>query len=95
MVLCETRSSRRCDIFSNSNVNSNPVTAYFVEVGIAICHSVCLTPLSRQQGVKNLTHEEGVKLAGIDPDYAKKDLYDSIEAGKFPSWTFYVQVSDK
>jgi len=44
------------------------------------------------QGIKNLTHEEGVKLAGIDPDYAKKDLYDRIEEGKFPSWTFYVQV---
>lgn len=47
------------------------------------------------QGIKNLTHEEGVKLAGIDPDYAKKDLYDRIEEGKFPSWTFYVQVSQE
>jgi catalase len=47
------------------------------------------------QGIKNLTHEEGVQLAGIDPDYAKKDLYDRIEEGKFPSWTFYVQVSQE
>ena len=31
-------------------------------------------------------------MAGTDPDYATRDLFDSIEKGNFPSWTAYVQV---
>ncbi len=45
------------------------------------------------QGIENLTHEEACKIAGENPDFAKKDLYEAIERGEFPSWTFYVQVS--
>ncbi|GIY52221.1 catalase [Caerostris darwini] len=44
------------------------------------------------QGIKNLTNEAARELAGTDPDYAIRDLYDAITNGNFPSWTFYIQV---
>lgn len=47
------------------------------------------------QGIKNLTHEQAVEIAGINPDYSTEDLFDNIENGNGPSWTFKVQVSIK
>lgn len=44
------------------------------------------------QGIKNLTNEEATRLAGEDPDYATRDLFESIDKGEFPSWTAYVQI---
>ncbi|GFG37055.1 hypothetical protein Cfor_00749, partial [Coptotermes formosanus] len=44
------------------------------------------------QGVKNLTSARATELAGTDPDYATRDLYNAIALGEFPSWTFYIQV---
>ncbi|HWM00328.1 MAG TPA: catalase [Nocardioidaceae bacterium] len=44
------------------------------------------------QGVENLSSDEGSELAGNDPDVHRRDLFRSIEAGEFPSWTLYVQV---
>ncbi|KAG0629652.1 hypothetical protein M758_1G119300 [Ceratodon purpureus] len=44
------------------------------------------------QGIKNLTHERAVELAGINPDYATEDLFQNIQNGNGPSWTFKVQV---
>jgi len=44
------------------------------------------------QGIKNLTAEEGDRLASADPDYSIRDLYNAISNGNFPSWTFYIQV---
>jgi catalase len=44
------------------------------------------------QGIKNLTVKEGAELAGQDPDYATRDLYNAIAEGDFPSWTAYIQV---
>lgn len=44
------------------------------------------------QGIKCLTHEKATEIAGVNPDYATKDLFEAIEKGDFPSWTFYVQV---
>ena len=35
---------------------------------------------------------EADHLAGADPDYAQRDLYNAIEQGNFPSWTMYIQV---
>ncbi len=43
-------------------------------------------------GFQTLTDAEATELAGTDPDRATKDLYDSIEAGEYPSWTVYVQI---
>ncbi|HHI69195.1 MAG TPA: catalase [Planctomycetes bacterium] len=44
------------------------------------------------QGIANLTREEAESLAGRDPDHATRDLYESIAAGRHPSWTAYFQV---
>jgi len=48
--------------------------------------------LQTNQGIKNLTSTNATQLAGTDPDYATRDLYNAIARGEFPSWTFYIQV---
>lgn len=45
-----------------------------------------------QQGIKNLTDAEAENLIGKDRESHQKDLYEAIEKGNFPKWTFYVQV---
>lgn len=44
------------------------------------------------QGIKNLPAEKAAELAGSDPDYSIRDLYNAIEKGNYPSWTWYLQV---
>eukprot|EP01033_Poteriospumella_lacustris_P005438 gene5438-3877_t len=44
------------------------------------------------QGVKNLPADVADRLAGTDPDYAIRDLYNAIANGESPSWTLYIQV---
>jgi catalase len=44
------------------------------------------------QGIKNLTAEQADELAGKDPDYATRDLFEAIERGDFPKWKVYVQI---
>ncbi|KAG7398038.1 hypothetical protein PHYBOEH_011769 [Phytophthora boehmeriae] len=44
------------------------------------------------QGIRNMPVDEAAFLAGADPDYANRDLYEAIEAGEFPSWTLYIQT---
>ncbi|WP_280153701.1 catalase [Piscinibacter sp. XHJ-5] len=48
--------------------------------------------LKTQQGIRNLSAADAVRLAGTDPDYAQRDLFNAIAAGKFPRWTVYIQV---
>lgn len=45
-----------------------------------------------QQGIRNLTPARAAELAGQDPDYAQRDLFEAIEKGNFPRWTASVQV---
>lgn len=44
------------------------------------------------QGIRNLMADEAVRLAGEDPDFATRDLYDAIGRGEHPSWTLYAQI---
>lgn len=44
------------------------------------------------QGIRNLTPAEAVCLAGSDPDYAQRDLFDAIGRGDHPKWRVCVQV---
>jgi catalase len=44
------------------------------------------------QGVECLTQEEADRLAGESPDYHRKDLFEAIRDGHFPSWTLHVQL---
>ena len=43
-------------------------------------------------GVHSLVWEEAQLLAGMDPDFHRRDLADAIEAGHFPQWELGVQV---
>ncbi|GAB6407463.1 catalase [Pseudomonas sp. MHK4] len=45
-----------------------------------------------QQGVQNLSDEQAQHLIGRDRESHHRDLFDSIEAGDFARWTFYIQV---
>lgn len=44
------------------------------------------------QGIKNLSPAEATRLAGTDPDYAQRDLFQAIERGEFPKWRVCMQV---
>ncbi|WP_181295928.1 catalase [Pseudomonas sp. Q2-TVG4-2] len=44
------------------------------------------------QGIKNLPPAEAARLAGTDPDYAQRDLFNAIDRGEFPKWRMCVQV---
>lgn len=44
------------------------------------------------QGIKCLTSEEAAKIAGEDPDYAGRDLFEAIERKEFPRWNLKIQV---
>lgn len=44
------------------------------------------------QGIKNLTSEKASALAGTDPDYAIRDLFEAIERKEFPKWRFCLQI---
>ena len=54
--------------------------------------SMCLGIFQTDQGIKNLAPTEAGRLEGADPDYAQRDLFNSIESGKFPSWSMFIQV---
>ncbi|KAI0067769.1 catalase [Artomyces pyxidatus] len=43
-------------------------------------------------GVHSLVWDEALKIAGQDPDFHRKDLYEAIDNGAPPKWKFCVQV---
>ncbi|MFL0180079.1 catalase [Mycobacterium sp. SMC-15] len=43
-------------------------------------------------GVHSLIWDECQKIAGKDPDFNRRDLWDAIEAGQFPEWELGVQL---
>ncbi|MDD0841232.1 catalase [Pseudomonas sp. Gutcm_11s] len=45
-----------------------------------------------QQGIRNLSDAEAGQVVAGDRESSQRDLYDNIEQGNFPRWTFYVQV---
>lgn len=44
------------------------------------------------QGIDFLTQEEADRMAGEDADYHRRDLFEAIKAGDYPSWTLKVQI---
>jgi len=52
----------------------------------------CKFHFKTDQGIRNLMDDESEALIGKDRESHQRDLYDSIERGEFPSWTFYIQV---
>ncbi len=43
-------------------------------------------------GTQSTCWDEAVKIAGADPDYHRRDLFEAIEKGDFPEWEFGVQL---
>ncbi|MET0506105.1 MAG: catalase, partial [Luteibacter sp.] len=43
-------------------------------------------------GLQSTLWDEAVKLAGADPDFHRRDLFESIQAGNFPEWELGVQL---
>ena len=45
-----------------------------------------------KHGQKQLTEEQATKISGMDPDYAKRDLWNAMEKGEEVEWTAAVQI---
>lgn len=46
-------------------------------------------------GTASVLWDEAVKINGADPDFHRRDLWDSIEKGDFPEWELGLQVFDE
>ncbi|MFT4267310.1 MAG: catalase [Xenophilus sp.] len=46
-------------------------------------------------GIESTTWDEAVKIAGADPDFHRRDLYEAIDKGDFPAWDLGIQVFDE
>ncbi len=46
-------------------------------------------------GLQSTCWDEAVKIAGADPDFLRRDLFEAIERGDFPAWDFGIQVFDE
>ncbi|MET0588727.1 MAG: catalase [Novosphingobium sp.] len=46
-------------------------------------------------GLQSTCWDEAVKIAGADPDFHRRDLFEAIAAGNFPQWDFGIQVFDE
>ncbi len=44
------------------------------------------------QGIKNFTREEAIDMAGKDPDFAQRDLFEAIRRGDYPKWRVCLQI---
>jgi len=43
-------------------------------------------------GLQSTCWDEAVKIAGADPDYHRRDLFEAIAGGSYPEWDFGVQL---
>jgi catalase len=46
-------------------------------------------------GMQSVVWNEAVKINGADPDFHRRDLWNSIQTGSFPEWELGVQVFDE
>jgi len=46
-------------------------------------------------GIESTCWDEAVKIAGADPDFHRRDLFEAIDAGDYPQWDLGVQVFDE
>ncbi|KAL4739055.1 catalase B [Aspergillus similis] len=47
------------------------------------------------QGLASMVWEEAQQVSGKNPDYLRQDLFESIEAGRYPEWELNVQIMDE
>jgi catalase len=43
-------------------------------------------------GLQSTVWDEAVKIAGADPDFHRRDMFDAVRAGAFPEWELAVQL---
>ena len=43
-------------------------------------------------GLQSTIWDETVKIAGADPDFHRRDMFEAVQAGNFPEWEFAVQL---
>jgi catalase len=43
-------------------------------------------------GLQSTIWDEAVKIAGADPDFHRRDMFEAVAAGNFPEWEFAVQL---
>lgn len=46
-------------------------------------------------GAASTLWDEAVKIAGADPDYQRRDLWEAIDNGDYPEWTLSIQAFDQ
>ena len=46
-------------------------------------------------GMHSLVWDEAQKIAGKDPDFLRRDLWEAIEMGNYPEWEFGVQMIEE
>ena len=46
-------------------------------------------------GLQSTCWDEAVKIAGADPDFHRRDLFEAIDAGDFPAWDLGIQQFDE
>ncbi|WP_293884073.1 catalase [Sphingomonas sp.] len=46
-------------------------------------------------GAQSTCWDEAVKIAGADPDFHRRDLFEAIERGDYPEWELSLQVFDE
>ena len=46
-------------------------------------------------GVQSTLWDEAVKIAGADPDFHRRDLFERIDTGNFPEWELGIQTFDE
>ncbi|HEY2078113.1 MAG TPA: catalase [Streptosporangiaceae bacterium] len=46
------------------------------------------------QGLQSVVWNEAVKINGADPDYHRRDMWDAIQRGDYPSWELGLQLFD-
>ena len=48
-----------------------------------------------KQGLASTVWDEAVKIAGADPDFQRRDLFEAIDRGDFPEWELGIQAFDQ
>ena len=48
-----------------------------------------------KQGLQSTIWDETVKIAGADPDFHRRDLFEAIDRGEFPEWELGIQAFDQ
>ncbi len=48
-----------------------------------------------KQGLASTCWDEAVKIAGADPDFHRRDLFEAIQRGDFPEWELGLQTFDQ